>query len=72
MNEHLHVATDSSIYLRTNTLRLLIAACLNASQKCRDCVQLNKSAREEYAKRFPKDWILDILELTFVNGFKTT
>ena len=33
MNEHLHVATDSSIYLRTNTLRLLIAACMTAFQK---------------------------------------
>ena len=48
----MYLARDSGGYLCTNSLLALMAAWLDASQRDRDGVQLNRSAREQNVKRF--------------------
>ena len=50
MDEYL--AIDSGGYMSTSSLCKLIAALLNISQRSRDGVQLNRSARESSVKYF--------------------
>ncbi len=58
VNEYL--AIGSGEYLCTSGLRELIAAWLNASQRSRDGIQSNRSAREKIKSALsnPDDWIL--------------
>ena len=67
-----HLAEDSRGYLCTNSLHTLIAAWLNASQRRRDGVRLNRSGksalinREDLLLRFIRTYLYVISSLVSI------